>query len=55
LTDSTDISIDLNWFKKKIKKKDLEEKEFKWGYSPSKGYIGIRGFAEEDSTSRNRS
>jgi hypothetical protein len=43
LTDSTDISIDLNWFKKKIKKKDLEEKEFKWGYSPSKGYyIGYK-------------
>jgi hypothetical protein len=43
LVDSTDISLDLNWFKKKIKKKDLEGREFKWGYSVSKGYyIGYK-------------
>ena len=29
LVDSTDISLDLNWLRKKIKKADLEEKEFK--------------------------
>jgi len=23
------LSLDLNWFKKKIKKKDIEEREFK--------------------------
>ena len=43
IVDSTDVSLDLNWFKKKIKKADLEEKEFKWGYSSSKGYyIGYK-------------
>jgi hypothetical protein len=43
LVDSTDISLDLNWLKKKIKKADLEEREFKWGYSSSKGYyIGYK-------------
>ena len=43
LVDSTDISLDLNWLRKKIKKADLEEKEFKWGYSSSKGYyIGYK-------------
>ena len=29
IVDSTDVSLDLNWFKKKKKKADLEEKEFK--------------------------
>jgi transposase len=43
LIDSTDISLDLNWFKRRIKKEDLEEREFKWGYSVSKGYyIGYK-------------
>ena len=43
IVDSTDVSLDLNWFRKKITKADLEEKEFKWGYSPSKGYyIGYK-------------
>lgn len=43
LIDSTEISLDLNWFRKKIRKSDLEEKEFKWGYSSSKGYyIGYK-------------
>ena len=38
IVDSTDVSLDLNGFRKKITKADLEEKEFKWGYSSSKGY-----------------
>jgi len=43
IVDSTDIQVDLNWFRRKIRKKDLENKEFKWGYSPSKGYyIGYK-------------
>ena len=39
VVDSTDISVDLNWFRRRIRKADLEEREFKWGYSPSKGYF----------------
>jgi hypothetical protein len=43
IADCTDITLDLNWFRKKIKKADLEDREFKWGYSPSKGYyIGMK-------------
>jgi len=43
IIDSTDIQIDLNWFRKKIKKRDLEEKPYKWAYSSSKGYyIGYK-------------
>jgi len=36
IVDSTDVSLDLNWLRKT--KADLEGKEFKWGYSSSKGY-----------------
>lgn len=43
IADCTDLSVDLNWFKKKIRKSDLEGRDFKWGYSPSKGYyIGMK-------------
>lgn len=41
--DSTDIQLDLNWLSHKISKKSLTNKEFKWGYSPSKSfYIGYK-------------
>jgi hypothetical protein len=43
IADCTDIVLDLNWFRRRIRKADLEEREFKWGYSPSKGYyIGMK-------------
>ncbi|MBM4240231.1 MAG: transposase [Euryarchaeota archaeon] len=38
VVDSTDIQLDLNWFRGKITKKSLEQREFKWGYSPSKRF-----------------
>ncbi|MDP3066488.1 MAG: hypothetical protein Q8N08_07100 [Methanobacteriaceae archaeon] len=31
IVDSTDIQLDLNWFRRKISKKSLEKREFKWG------------------------
>ena len=43
IIDSTDLQLDINWFRRRIKKADLEDREFKWGYSPSKGYyIGYK-------------
>lgn len=43
ITDSTDICLDINWFNKKITKKSLENRDFKWGYSPHRGYfIGMK-------------
>ena len=43
LVDGTDIQIDLNWFGRRISKKSLEKKPYKWGYSSSKGfYIGLK-------------
>lgn len=43
IVDGTDIQIDLNWFGRRISKKSLEKKPYKWGYSSSKGfYIGLK-------------
>ena len=43
LVDSTEIRVDLNWFRKKYTKRALKAREFKWGFSPSKGhYIGYK-------------
>ncbi len=37
------FKVDLNWFRKKISKKSLENRPFKWGYSSSKSfYIGYK-------------
>ena len=35
--DTTNLTVDLNWFRKKYKKEDLEDKDYKWAYSKSKG------------------
>ena len=43
IVDSTEIRVDLNWFRKKRTKKALEARDFKWGFSVSKGYyIGYK-------------
>ena len=43
IIDSTDINLDLNWFKRKISKKMLKDRDFKWGYSTHRGYfIGMK-------------
>jgi hypothetical protein len=43
IIDSTDIDLDLNWFKRKISKKMLEKRQFKWGHSTLRGYfIGMK-------------
>ncbi|MDR2966489.1 MAG: transposase [Methanobacteriaceae archaeon] len=43
IVDGTDIQIDLNWLGRRISKKSLEKKPYKWGYSSSKRYfIGLK-------------
>jgi hypothetical protein len=43
IIDSTDINLDFNWFKRKISKKMLKDRDFKWGYSKHRGYfIGMK-------------
>ena len=43
IIDSTDINLDFNWFKRKISKKMLKDRDFKWGHSKHRGYfIGMK-------------
>ncbi len=43
LIDSTDVSVDINWFRNTYKKSDLEYRDFKWAFSSSKGhYLGFK-------------
>lgn len=43
IIDSTDINLNLNWHAKKISKKSLEGKEYKWGHSTHRGFfIGMK-------------
>jgi hypothetical protein len=43
IVDSTDINLNLNWHSKKITKKSLENKEYKWGHSTHRGFfIGMK-------------
>jgi hypothetical protein len=43
LVDSTDLSVDLNFYRKKITKKSMEDEDFEWAFSSSKGhYIGFK-------------
>jgi len=39
IIDSTDINLNFNWHSKKITKKSLENKEYKWGYSTHRGFF----------------
>ncbi len=47
--DTTNLTVNLNWFRKKYKKEDLKMEDYKWAYSKSKGYyIGMKlAFAME--------
>jgi len=43
LVDSTDLFVDLNFHRKKITKKSMEDEDFEWAFSSSNGhYIGFK-------------
>ena len=43
VVDSTEITVALNWFRKKYPQRALAARDYKWGFSPSKGhYIGYK-------------
>jgi len=43
IRDTTNLTVDINWFRKKYKRRDLKDKDYKWAYSRSKGYyIGMK-------------
>ena len=41
--DTTNLTVDINRFRRKYKSEDLKDKGYKWAYSRSKGYyIGTK-------------
>jgi len=42
IVDCTDVSLDINWFRKPVKQKDLEGKDYKWGYSSKGLFVGMK-------------
>ena len=37
--DTTNLTVDINGFRKKYKREDLKDKDYKWAYSKSKGLL----------------
>ncbi|MBE8538988.1 transposase [Geoglobus acetivorans] len=42
IIDCTDVSVDVNWFRRRVKQKDLQGKDYKWGYSAKGKFIGMK-------------
>ena len=41
--DTTNLTVDINWFRKKYKSGDSKDKDYEWAYSRSRGYyIGMK-------------
>jgi len=38
IRDTTNLTVDIKRFRKKYKREDLKDKDYKWAYSRSKGY-----------------
>ena len=42
IIDCTDVSVDINWFKKPLRQKSLQGKDYKWGYSAKGKFVGMK-------------
>ena len=42
IVDCTDVSVDLNWFRRPLKQRNLLKKDYKWGYSAKGKFIGMK-------------
>ena len=42
IVDCTDVSVDVNWFRKPVKQADLEGKDYRWGYSAKGLFVGMK-------------
>ena len=42
IVDCTDVSVDINWFRKPVKQRDLEGKDYRWGYSAKGMFMGMK-------------
>ena len=41
--DTSNLTVDIKWFRKKYKSENLKDKDYKWAYSRSRGYyIGMK-------------
>ena len=40
--DTTNLTVDIDRFRKKYKREDLKDKDYKWAYSRSKGYFSMK-------------
>ncbi len=40
IIDCTDVSVDLNWFRKPIKQINMLKRDYRWGYSAKGKFIG---------------
>jgi len=42
IIDCTDVSVDINWFRRPVKQANLQGKDYKWGYSAKGCFIGMK-------------
>ena len=42
IVDCTDVSVDINWFRKPVKQANLLKKDYRWGYSSKGKFIGMK-------------
>jgi hypothetical protein len=42
IIDCTDVSVDLNWFRKPVRQRDLLNKDYRWGYSAKGKFVGMK-------------
>jgi hypothetical protein len=42
IVDCTDVSLDINYFRKPVRQKDLEGKDYRWGYSSKGMFLGMK-------------
>jgi hypothetical protein len=42
IVDCTDISVDINWFRKPVRQKYLHGKDYRWGYSAKGMFVGFK-------------
>ena len=42
IIDCTDVSVDVNYFRNPVRQKDLEGKDYRWGYSAKGMFIGMK-------------
>jgi len=42
IVDCTDVSVDVNWFRRPVKQTNLRGKDYRWGYSAKGKFVGMK-------------